>query len=377
MATGAPSDGAAPVIAARPLATESDLADWDELVVDVAGGHVFQSRAWAAHRATRGWRPIFWATDDGGRVLSLSRRWPGLPGAGAYLPRGPVPVPGSDLATRLIAVTEGLAGTGADVVAADPEVAAADSAYLERIGRVGFHAIDEIQPSRHRLALPLPADGDEAAAFGAIAKSTRQRIRGAERAGLTVICHDGRTDAAGGDGFGRPSEPVAATLDRFATMLGATGDRRGFSFERARFLDWWTAAHAAGHLIVLEARWEDQPVAGLLLYRHGRRLSTAHSADRAETRREHPGALHLLRWRALQLALREGRTELDLGGVDVAGARRPPLEGEPMWGLYQHKLSFGAAWIEQVGAQERVLNAWRYGLGRVSGRLAAVAGRRR
>jgi hypothetical protein len=47
-----------------------------------------------------------------------------------------------------------------------------------------------------------------------------------------------------------------------------------------------------------------------------------------------------------------------------------------MYGLYQHKLSFGARWVEQVGAHERVVRGWRYGLGRATGRLAALAGRR-
>ena len=103
-----------------------------------------------------------------------------------------------------------------------------------------------------------------------------------------------------------------------------------------------------------------EPLAGLILYRHGGRLSTVHSGDRAETRRQHPGALHLARWRAIQLAIREGCAEMDLGGADVAGARRPPVEGEPMWGLYQHKLSFGGQWLELAGAHERVIRPRRY-----------------
>ena len=75
--------------------------------------------------------------------------------------------------------------------------------------------------------------------------------------------------------------------------------------------------------ILLEARAPDgAPQAGLILYRHGERLSTVHSGDHADARRDHPGALHLLRWRAIQLAIREGRAEMDLGGVDVAGG--PP-----------------------------------------------------
>ncbi len=68
-------------------------------------------------------------------------------------------------------------------------------------------------------------------------------------------------------------------------------------------------------------------LAGLILYRHGGRLSTVHSGDHAATRAGHPGALHLLRWRAIQLAIREGCSEMDLGGVDVAGARGEPRGG--------------------------------------------------
>jgi lipid II:glycine glycyltransferase (peptidoglycan interpeptide bridge formation enzyme) len=362
-------------LAVRGLDPASDLDDWDALAVEAPGGHVFQSRAWAAHRARSGWRPRFWALDAGGRVLALVRPWAFLPGSGAYLPRGPVPTPGADVAGRLLAVVDALGRDGVDVVAADPEVAASDEAYRLRIASAGFHPIEELQPSRHRLALALPPGGDEEAVFAAISRSTRQRIRGAERAGLRIVRYDTRITGEVGDGLVVPTEAVEPALDRFATMLEATGDRRGFRFDRPGFLAWWSAAHAAGHLVLLEARHDGEPIAGLLLYRHGERLSTAHSADRADTRRSLPGSLHLLRWRAAQLALREDRSELDLGGVDVVGARRPPVEGEPMWGLYQHKLSFGAHWVEQVGAQERVVRGWRYGLGRVTGRVASLAGR--
>ena len=66
---------------------------------------------------------------------------------------------------------------------------------------------------------------------------------------------------------------------------------------------------------------------------------------------------------------------MDLGSVDVAGSRREPREGEPMWGLYQHKRSFGGEWLELTGAHERVLDPTRYRLGRIAGRLATLMGR--
>lgn len=395
-ATDRPRDPLEPSLAPSSAmlreATSAELASWDAATVDSPGGHVFQSRAWAAHCATGGWRPRFIASDDGIRVLALERRWPLLPGGSAYVCRGPVaggigggPIgdpdrgvvvgstgqPPADPAARsaaaLIAAANALAAWGADVVAADPEIPANETRFGDTIRAAGFRSIEELQPSRHRISLPLPAGSDDEAVLAAISKSTRQRIRAAER-DLRVVRFD-RRPGPPVDGVDDAEEPVAPALERLATLLEATGERRGFRFDRADFVAWWRAAHAAGHLLLLEARDADEPVGGLLLYRHGGRLSTAHSADRAEDRRRYPGLLHLLRWRAAQLALREGCTELDLGGVDVAGARRPPLEGEPMYGLYQHKLSFGARWLELTGAHERVVHPARYAAGRVTSRL--------
>lgn len=363
-----------------------ELDGWDAGAVDAPGGHVLQSRAWAEHRGARGWRPRYLVAGEM-RALALVRPWPLLGGGSAYVARGPVGVgtpwagDGSGAATgeALAAVARHLEATGVDVVAADPEVEAGDAGYRACLVASGFHAIPEIQPSRHRMALALPADGDGASVMDGVAKATRQRIRRAERDGVVVL----RWDAGAGDlpGFVRPAEAAADALRRFYGLLRATGNRRGFDFAGPdEFVAWWVRAHAAGHLVYLEAR-EQGPagnvLGGLVLYRHGRRLSTAHSGDRAERRKDQPGTMHLLRWRAIELALAEGRTEMDLGGVDVAGARRPPEPGEPTFGLYEHKRSFGARWVELAGAQERVARAWRYAAGRATSRVARAAHRGR
>jgi lipid II:glycine glycyltransferase (peptidoglycan interpeptide bridge formation enzyme) len=348
--------------------------DWDERVVDRPGGHVLQSRAWARHRARGGWRPVFLSAGDAG-VLALTRPWPLLGGGSAYLPRGPAPVAGGEAAARLlVAAASTLAARGIDVVAADPEVPAADDRYRTIVEDAGFRPIDEIQPSRHRMTLPLGRDGDERSVFEAIARSTRQRIRRAE-AELDVVRLDGRVQRDGvGEGFVRSVEAADAAFNRFYDLLRETGERRHFSFGgREAFIGWWREALAAGHLVYLEARTgdeRDEPVAGLVLYRHGGRLSTVHSGDRAAARRDHPGALHLLRWRAIQLAIRERCAEMDLGGVDVAGARHEPHEGDPLYGLYQHKRSFGGRWLALAGAHERVYRPGRYRVGRVVNRVA-------
>ncbi|MBA3236609.1 MAG: GNAT family N-acetyltransferase, partial [Chloroflexi bacterium] len=268
---------------------------------------------------------------------------------------------------------------------ADAEVPASDRAYRATIEAGGFAAIEEIQPSRHRVSLPLGPSADASSVFDGISKSTRQRIRGAERASVAIVRHDRAVDDGGpaeggpapGEWFTAPSEPGAAALDRFYDLLLETGERRDFTFgPRAAFVGWWRAALQAGHLIYLEARADDStgaPLAGLILYRHGGRLSTVHSGDHESARRSHPGALHLLRWRAIQIAIREGCSEMDLGGVDVHASRDEPAEGDPLYGLYQHKQSFGGLWLELTGAHERVYDPLGYRIGRlISGLARAV-----
>ncbi|HYM83923.1 MAG TPA: GNAT family N-acetyltransferase [Candidatus Dormibacteraeota bacterium] len=381
-------------------ASREDLRTWDQHAVDAPGGHILQSLAWGEHRARIGLRIRHLVFGDGRPLLVLDRPWPLIGGSAAYLSRGPsVDEPAERIAARVDAVARWLGDQGVDVTAADPEVPEA-TGFGELLDARGWHRIEELWQSRHRMTRPIREGEDEAAALGEIAKSTRQRIRAAEREGIVVVRFDARsglTDAVdrpgasrdgaeggrgGGDGdpgegFVRPSEPLEVALQRFYGWLVATGERRGFEVGTpAEHVAWWRAAAGAGHLVYLESHAPDgEPLGGLVLYRHGDRLSTASSADRAETRRAHPGALHLLRWRALQLAIREGRRELDMGGVDVPGARREPREGDPMYGLYQHKRAFGAEWLALAGAHERVARPRRYLIGRASARLARLAGR--
>ena len=350
--------------------------DWDALAVERVGGHVYQSRAWAEHRRGAGWKPRY-VTVGELRILALVRPWPIIGGGSAYLPKGPAPVvPGEELGAALWATTRALAAERIDVVATDADVPADDAAYGAWLRRARFHSIEEIHPARHRMSLPLPDGAAEDDVFGGIAKSTRQRIRKAEKDGLVVVRHDARAATGPGDGFVAASDGDSGeALGRFYDLLLETGERRHFSFgPRSDYLAWWSAGLAAGHIVHLEALEAagTPALAGLLLYRHGGRFTTVFSGDHATARRDHPGALHLLRWRAIQLAIREGCVEMDLGGVDVPGSRDEPGESDPMYGLYQHKRSFGAGWLQMTGAHERVIRPRRYAAGRIVSRVVRV-----
>lgn len=375
-------------------ATPAQLVEWDALTVDPPGGHLYQSRAWAAYRAAIGWRPRFLALSDGGRVLVLERPWPIVGGASAYVSRGPAPtsLPVATLAARLAAVSDYLAAHGVDVVAADAEVPA-ETGYGELLAARGFRPIEELQPSRHRMDLVLGPGADEAAVFRAFSMSHRQRIRQAEREGLVVLRLDrvapaGEGEALAGGALAGPGagcvgpsddpfDSAEAVIGRLHALVRLTGERRHFSVGPAdAFLDWSLRALAARRLVLLECRTaEGEPVAAASFYRHGERLTYSHSGDRTELRSAHPGAVRLILWRLIQLAIAEGRAIVDLGGVDVAGARRMPRPGEPAHGLLEFKRGFGASWVELTGARERVVRPARYAIGRVAARASRVVGR--
>lgn len=350
------------------------------------GGHVYQSTVWADQRARLGWTPLHAMIDEDHPALVLTRPFPVIGGSSAYVPRGPIVDPndasdgGEAAAERVNALADWLVDRGVAVVATDAEVPAADLAYGARLRRAGFHPIAEIQPSRHRVSLALAQDTDDEAVRTTLGKSTRQRIAGAERDGVVVDRHD-RGGWDGMDGlFEHPRRSAGEALDAFATLLEGTGERRGFRFgPRDVFIDWWKAALDAGMLVYLNARDADisdgPSLGGLILYRHGNRLSTVHSGDAPGVRESHPGVMHLLRWRAIQLAIREGCDEMDLGGVDTGPDHKEPGEGHPMAGLYEHKRSFGSSWVAMTGAHERVMRPSRYALGRVAARLDRLAHR--
>ena len=360
-------------------ATPSQLPDWDDLAVRSAHGHVYQSRAWAAYRAAFGWQPRFLVADDGAPILALARPWPLVGSDGVYVSRGPLPDadPARTLA-RLEAVTGWFAEHGASVVATDAEVPA-ESSYRELLAAAGFRQIDEIQPSRHRLAVDLAEVSDAAGLLASFGATTRNMIRAAERTDLRLVRFGPIDDGSSKRGDEPP--PAAAELQaELAALYGlmrATADRRGFGLApRERFLDWSGRAFAAGQLAYIGGHDGDgQLVAGATFYRHGRRWTYANAADDPRFRKVYPGAVRQVVWEALQAALAEGRTEMDLGGVDVPGARRRPQPGEPAHGMLAFKESFGARWIELTGAHERVLRPTRYSLGRVTGKIASALGR--
>jgi lipid II:glycine glycyltransferase (peptidoglycan interpeptide bridge formation enzyme) len=313
---------------------------WDARAVAIPGGHVMQSATWGMHRATLGFEPHFLTFDDERVALALSRRSSGLPGSEVLVRRGPAHADEASVssAARATALAVWARQLGARTLFLDPE-RPADPEYAQAMEEVGFSVADELEPSIHVMRRTFEPGLDEEALLRSFSKSTRQRIRAAEQAGVTVAESD-------------DPERMAA----FAELLHERADVVGMQLQAGTgFIETWRDLIAADLGRLLLAHHEDELVGGLFLFHQGGMWATAYSADKAERRRELPGTMHLVRWTAIRAALAEGCPAIELGGVDLPGHRRPPEKGDPNRGLYEHKRGFGAEWVEREPARRIVL----------------------
>ena len=368
------------------LATEAELEDWDTHAVASPNGHVYQSRGWADHRAALGWQTWHLVFDDGFRLLVLGEPRGVAGGWTAYASRGPLPEADPELtARRARAAAEFLAQQGAIDLTIDGETPAA-SGLGDALDKAGFEPTEELQRSRHRMDVRLGPDdlpnSDEKTIFASFVATTRNAIRQADRHGLRVK----RLDAGGGrieqdapdallgefDAVDvHDSAAVDSSLLTFYRMLEGANPETNAAVEP--FLHWMRRAIAAGHAIYLQAEHpQDGPVAGAVFYRHGHRLSYALAGHDDGLRRSYPGAVPLLVWRGIQIALDERRTRVDLGGVDIEGARTKPDKGDPTYGEYVFRESFGGRWVQLTGAHRRTLRPMQNIAGRFLGKLASL-----
>lgn len=318
-------------------------ADWDERAVLVPGGHALQSAAWAEYRRSRGVEPRYLSLDDGSVALASLRRSALLPGVEVSIRRGPAHRgdPAAVAVDRARALAEWAASQGARDLFLDP-ARDADTAYDAAMEAAGFEVADELEPSIHVMRLGLDPGTDADTLFRGLTKSARQRVRTAESAGTEV-----RLDRAG------------EHLPAFAVLLRERADVLEIGLTSGtEYLRGWQALLDAGFARFLVAIHAGSLIGGLFLYRQGGIHATAFSADDAARRRDLPGTMHLVRWTAIRDAHADGATAIELGGVDLPGRRSPPQQGDPNRGLYEHKRSFGAEWVQRSSARRIVLRPW-------------------
>ncbi|WP_372529410.1 lipid II:glycine glycyltransferase FemX [Parvularcula marina] len=216
----------------------------------------------------------------------------------------------------------------------------ARAAMIDELGRTlpikGFHAfllmpqgegsgaeeklrLRRVVSPYHTVLLDLTQD--EEALLAEADGKWRNRLRAAEKAGLTV-------------------NPLGRRAEQYKWLLEAERrqqKRLGYRALSPLMVPAWQEKAGKDSVIGFEAKLGAERVAGMLLFRHGA-TATYHIGWASKSGRD-ANAMNLLLWQSIRQLKKKGVTMLDLGGVDTDHAP----------GVARFKLGTGGRLISQSG----------------------------
>ena len=291
-----------------------------------------QTAAWGELKAGFGWQVERVRVEKTGAQV-LFRRLPfGL--SIAYIPKGPVGPDWPDLWPDVIRLCR---RKRAVLLKVEPDCWEGDAAALSD-KLPGFRA-DGI-PVQPRRTILVSLAGREEDWLERMKQKTRYNIRLAERKGVTVRrIHGCRT---------------------FHRLMLVTGQRDGFGVHSlAYYQRAYDLFHQRGQAELFMAEYEGSPLAGLMVFAHGKRAWYFYGASNDAERSRMP--TYLLQWQAMRWAAGQGCSEYDLWGVpdEDEGALEAQFEQrhDGLWGVYRFKRGFGGSLVRAAPAYEKALIA--------------------
>lgn len=351
---------------------------WNRLVLSLPAPHVLQSWQWGQSKRRNGWQPIplAWYPVPGARggidyrlqtvpadseasaaALVLARSLP-LPGFAArlkvfYVPKGPLLTDWGDLRLRA-AVLNDLSALarrqGAIFIKIDPDVrlgTGVPGSEEDRPDSLGSDVRADLRARgwrfsddqiQYRNTVLIDLRPDEAELLAAMKQKTRYNVRLAGRRGVSV--RTARLD----------------DLEMLYQMYVETSLRDGFAIrDRDYYVSLWSDFIQCGLAEGLIAEVEEQPVAGILVFRFDGQAWYLYGMSRDAHREKMPN--YLLQWEAMRRAKSFGCKSYDLWGA--------PDEfdpDDPMWGVYRFKDGLGGRVVRHIGAWDLPVRSTYYWL---------------
>lgn len=332
------------------------LDEWKTFVARHPEAHILQTAEWGELKADFGWDAVRLICGDVGAQV-LFRRLP-LGWSLAYVPK-----PMFDIWPA--AVQDGfwselnaiLKRRGAVFLKIEPD--AWEDPESSRIPHAGPDAVlgSTPRPSAYsiqpRRTIVIDLRGTEEGILGRMKQKCRYNIHLAEKKGVQVQSWD--------------------DLEAFHQLVQFTGGRDGFAVHSMEYYRRaYQLFHAAGLCELLVARYEDQPLAALMVFRHGNRAWYLYGASNDKERNRMP--TYVLQWEAMRWAKTRGCDQYDLWGVpdEDESFLEQSFEGrqDGLWGVYRFKRGFGGELRRAAPAVDVVLNPllYRLYLWRMAGR---------
>ena len=146
-------------------------------------------------------------------------------------------------------------------------------------------------------------------------------------------------------------------MQAFHQLMIETGDRDGFGIHDSQYYQRaFEIFHPDGNCKLLLARLEDEPLAGLMVFKAGNRAWYFYGASSQRHRNTMPA--YLLQWEAIRWAKSIGCLEYDFWGVPDADQEQLEAEfterSDGLWGVYRFKRGFGGSLRRSVGPWDRI-----------------------
>ena len=306
---------------------EISIKDWDTFTAQHPDVHLLQTAAWGELKAGFGWEAVRLVKGLSGAQV-LFRRLPlGL--TMAYIPKGPQ--------------GEGWLDLWSEVDAA----CLARKAIFLKVELDGWSEAEEFVlpkdfvPSAHaiqpRRTIIVNLEGSEEEILAGMKQKTRYNIRLAGKKGVEVR--------------------ASADIRAFSEMVQITGQRDGFGVHNLAYYQCaYDLFHPQGNCELLQAEYEGQPLAALMVFAQGKRAWYLYGASNNQERNRMP--TYLLQWEAMRWARQHGCTHYDFWGVPDEDEEVLETEfmqrSDGLWGVYRFKRGFGGRVKRAKGARDKV-----------------------
>jgi peptidoglycan pentaglycine glycine transferase (the first glycine) len=314
----------------------NDSTQWNTALMALPYRHVLQSWEWGQFKSRWGWSPRYFINEEHtAAALVLRRTFSPLKLNILYVPKGPV-LDYSDrtLVDRVLGDLIAVAKRDRAIfIKIDPDLAEPDRPIL--LDRGWRFSAEQIQ-FRNTMLIDLTRSEDDLLA--AMKPKTRYNVRLAQKKGVTIRLGD------------------LSDLDRLYQLYAETAQRDGFIIRPIDYYrDAWGSFIRSGLAQPLIAFVEQEPVAGLILFRFADRAWYMYGMSSNLHREKMPN--HLLQWEAMRWSKMQGCAVYDLWG-----APDELNESDSMWGVYKFKDGLGADFAPHVGAHDFVVSRWGYWL---------------
>ncbi|GAB4534466.1 MAG: peptidoglycan bridge formation glycyltransferase FemA/FemB family protein [Anaerolineales bacterium] len=297
--------------------TISESVWLDFLQSTTARVHLLQTPAWGELKRGFGWYPRRLIVGQCGAQVLFRKLLPGV--RIAYLPKGPVGIPGADFWQALDDLCR---QEGAIFLKIEPDAWEDAPPSFQGVPHPGANPVSQaIQPRRTLVVDLTPPEAD---ILAAMKQKTRYNIRLAGRKEVVVQESD--------------------NLGAFYDLMRVTGGRDGFGVhQQAYYQRAYDLFRPLDACALLMATYQGQPLAALMVFAWGGRAWYLYGASNDQERNRMPA--YLVQWEAMRWAKAHGCTEYDLWGVPDADDAQLEAEfsgrSDGLWGVYRFKRGFG------------------------------------